>query len=493
MGKPDLRSQLRQLAKLFDYELIDREHSLSFEDARSRIQPRFELLGADEVFVYFYVRTTSWDFSGERTDIHDVLSFFSAMFLRNVGVSARLWDVPNKFSRIPTELYARYLTLDQPRRSMYRLDPQGCQQLSEILAAVRVFDVRCRQLFQWEPNLDPHTEDTFSFNDRATRAWAAKVARVMGDHADGAKVQYNRRKNPHLLYYRNVGRQVSVFRSSVLAKRMGAFVIARQEIERMPAVTGDVFVSNESRNFVSHTTSQRIAGVMKRLEPRRRALCLMLPIDSHIMAVGVEHVLAVRHECGRVFFDSEVERLRDRRLEEDRVFFPGTTFTWAQNIRDERFEELVRDLLAVEPGVHWIRKVGPTREPDEGRDLVCEWTTLLRVGEVVQDEMPPSATRRVIVQCKALRSSVGKSHVQDVHDTVHRHGCTGYFLAVSSQLTVSLTRFMEGLRNSTDLWADWWTRSEIEDRLRRYPEIATRYGDVVRRNDVGTDSTQDAK
>jgi hypothetical protein len=69
--------------------------------------------------------------------------------------------------------------------------------------------------------------------------------------------------------------------------------------------------------------------------------------------------------------------------------------------------------------------------------------------------------------------------VQDVNDTVRNHGCNGYFLVVSSQLTVPLTRFLEGLRNRPEIWADWWTRSEIEDRLRDRPEILARYADVV--------------
>jgi len=65
--------------------------------------------------VYLSVRTTSWEYDGERTDLHDVLSLLWAAALRVHEVaSTQLVTVLNAFSGIKTEIYARLLVLEQP-------------------------------------------------------------------------------------------------------------------------------------------------------------------------------------------------------------------------------------------------------------------------------------------------------------------------------------------------------------------------------------------
>lgn len=67
-----------------------------------------------EAELYLTVRTTSWDFGGERTDLHDVFSLLWAAMLRAREVaSGRLVTVLNGFSGIDSEIYARLIRLDQ--------------------------------------------------------------------------------------------------------------------------------------------------------------------------------------------------------------------------------------------------------------------------------------------------------------------------------------------------------------------------------------------
>jgi hypothetical protein len=75
---------------------------------------------------------------------------------------------------------------------------------------------------------------------------------------------------------------------------------------------------------------------------------------------------------------------------------------------------------------------------------------------------------------------VGKSEVIDIRDTIEHYEAQGYFLAVSSYLTSPLTEHLENLRNRGKYWVDWWTRSEIEEKLRIHPDIAARFPNVVR-------------
>lgn len=473
-----MKSKLEPLAAAFRYKIKDADGRVEFQDENSCICPAFVAAGTDEAFIYFTVRTTSWDFNGERTDIHDALSFFAAITLRALDVSCTLFDIPNDFTGIPTEIYGRYLTVDQPTRSIYKLDEHGIGQLKVLLHGVRFFESNLGTIFEWDPDLERMSEDLYGW-DRATKAWASKVARAAGETLRSTKVMYNFRKNPHWFYYRTIAKSLSVYQSTKLARRMRELVNASEKVRRMPAATGTVYHSGASKNVVPHEAARVAADMLAQLEPRAPEPRLEFPIDSHFMAVGSKHVVAVRCDCSLKVFDREREHVRARRRIEDSVFFPGITFTWASKIDAQLFELLTRDLLAVEPGVQWVRTVGNTREGDEGRDLICEWTTVLSSAEKVQEKKPPMETRRVIVQCKASAKSVGKAKVQDVNDTVRSHGCNGYLLVVSSQLSVPLTRFLEGLRNGPEIWADWWTRSEIEERLRNRPEILARYADVV--------------
>jgi hypothetical protein len=122
---------LQELATDFNYSLIQSGDHLRFEDNRSRVDLCLERTGEDTVFAYFYARTTSWDFGGERTDLNDALSVLAVMFRRFFGVSCSLWDIPHPVGSAPdTEVYARYFTVDQPSGSNYRLDEIGIKQLS---------------------------------------------------------------------------------------------------------------------------------------------------------------------------------------------------------------------------------------------------------------------------------------------------------------------------------------------------------------------------
>jgi hypothetical protein len=87
---------LQKLATDFKYSLIQSGDYFRFEDNRSRVALCLERTGEDTVFAYFYARTTSWDFGGERTDLNDALSVLAVMFLRFFGVSCSLWDIPHR-------------------------------------------------------------------------------------------------------------------------------------------------------------------------------------------------------------------------------------------------------------------------------------------------------------------------------------------------------------------------------------------------------------
>ena len=200
--------------------------------------------------------------------------------------------------------------------------------------------------------------------------------------------------------------------------------------------------------------------------------------DNRVLFLGTEHLVAIFRECGRPEFEMERERVRGRYELESQLLFPPTVFSWATSIPNVSFEAMICELLELEPNVVRVRRAGVTRERDAGRDLLADWVVLPTSTEAVDRSAPPLPVR-VVIQCKASASTVGKGKVQDIRDTVDFHEAAGYFLAVSSEVSGPLIAHLDRLRQRLHWHIDWWTRLEIEQRLRRHPDVLARYPEIV--------------
>ena len=157
---------------------------------------------------------------------------------------------------------------------------------------------------------------------------------------------------------------------------------------------------------------------------------LIIPTESHLIGLGHRSIAAVRTFAGRDSYLDGVDRLRRRCVAEAAFLFDGAICVWAEHIDDSRFERLIEDLLAGEPGVHRVRQVGATREPDDGRDLLADWTIGAdRGGEVVGGEDTALQRRRnVLVQVKVRIRGVGRSDVTNLRDTLEHHDYDGLLI-----------------------------------------------------------------
>lgn len=196
-------------------------------------------------------------------------------------------------------------------------------------------------------------------------------------------------------------------------------------------------------------------------------------------------MVAINCHSGRASFDTEREHVRARFEAEAEILFPPAEFVWEPQIPDEAFEAMICELLELERGVLRTRRSGVTRERDGGRDLIAEWIPPMIAPDVgAYTSTMPREPLTVVVQCKTSVNTVGKGKVQDIRDTVEHHAAKGYFLAVSSQISGPLIAHLESLKRR--MWfVDWWTRLEMEARLRRHPDVADRYRVIVRRIDNG--------
>jgi hypothetical protein len=196
--------------------------------------------------------------------------------------------------------------------------------------------------------------------------------------------------------------------------------------------------------------------------------------------IGDHTILTLPRDAGRHQADLERERLEQRHAWESAFLYEKVLFEWSPVVDGGRFEELAKSLLELEPGASWVRFAGSPFEADQGRDLLLDLATPLLATEAdPSDQTNAHRVRRVVVQCKSDATRVGVSRVTGIGDAIEYHGSTGYLLVVRSGPTAALIERLDRLRAAGSRWIDWWTRDDLENRLRRHPHLLERFSDIV--------------
>lgn len=250
----------------------------------------------------------------------------------------------------------------------------------------------------------------------------------------------------------------------------------------MKGVDATLYRTDQFSNAARTKILERLAWLVKQVDGQSSPL-VIVPTDSHVIAIGSRSIAAVRDNAGRDLFDAEREKLADRRAQEAAWLNEDHICRWAEVIDDGRFEQFVGELLTLERGVHRVRQVGATREPDDGRDFIVDWMTAPDRGGHTRrgpEDDSLSERREVLVQVKVRRSGVGRSDLPGIRDTVEHYQCTGLLLVAFPRVTVPLMNHLAELRRRGKWWVDWWGQTELEERVRRNPEVAGRFLDLVR-------------
>jgi restriction endonuclease len=442
------------------------------------IQPHLEIVQEGIFGLYLSVRTSSWNFSNERTDLHDTLSILFAVFLRVfAGFSSSLWDEENSFTRIPTEIYARYITVDQP--PSIPLDEKDLEVAGSIISGLQFFATYLHSFISWTKALDGSYPE--SANPDEGSAWASPILRVIGLSDANDNAQWMSRVNPTWKHFISVRPSISVVAIPRFCELIRIAILRRPCWEVVPANGRLLFVSELSRNSVSLSSIGKLRRVLRVCEKDTSwHKPVIVPLENRVVGIGSSHVVILNRNCGRKSFERDREDLRRRYANAIAVLFPALHYVWNDSVDDDDFENLILALLKREPQVARVRKAGSSRDRDAGRDLLAEWLTTPLAGEQVPNQRPPFVLRRVVVQCKAYSRPVDKSRVTDIRDLVEHHQATGYFIAVSSKITSGLFDHLDRLRMSGRIWVDWWTRSEIESRLHGQPDLIKRFSHILR-------------
>ena len=435
--------------------------------------------GPNEAELYLKVRTTSWDFDGERTDLHDVLSLLWAATLRSKEVaSVRLVSALNPAHPSGGEIHSRYLLLAQPGR-FEPGSPLNARAQAASLESSAMRDLMA-ELFGTAPHSADHGDP--GYNGSPAREWIVRVRELLGlgiDDGEGRTRSY-----PQWTYFGSHQRGVSVVELGERATCSLRKALAGFSPQKVDGVQATLYRTQHFFNAARLDSVNLLLALIKEVDGAESE-AMIVPIDSHVVAVGRHCVAAVRDRADRELYDAELEQLETRHAHEAAFLCHDVMFEWAQQLDDARFEAFVGDLLLVEPGVARVRQVGDTRERDDGRDFLVDWlTTPDRSNELWQEPKSPiSVFRHVVVQAKIRRGGVGRAHLTGLRDTLEHYRCDGLLVVAYPRVTSQLTTHLEELRRRGQYWVEWWGKTQLEERLRRHPQIAKRYPDVVKLRD----------
>ncbi len=419
-----------------------------------------------------YVRTSSWQFEGERTDIHDVFSLAWASLLRAFGLaSPYLIDEPNEFGP-RGELSGRFIHLQQ---CPWAITVDSFVDARNAMNAWTAFGFHLLDsVFEWS-----RIERVDLLSTRTTTEcmpdWVTPVMRDLGQPDDA---QLNARKHPLWIYFASHKKGVTIVR---MAKRRLTVLKSILAPFRPSTVVGEkalVVFANGIPNAVPKSAISKAKRLLLRIGDSPEEAWL-LPIDSHCIVLGSKTLLAIRANCGREIYERERQLFLNRRKRENGVFFSESFVEWLTPVDPGDLESACVDLLEREPGVLRAKAVGSVNDRDGGRDILIDWL-VPSPHDSESDQRARSQSIRVIAQVKSRSKSVGKRDVQDIRDTLDRYGARGFLLIAYPRVTTAVVDYLEDMREKLGPSTDWWEARQIEERLRRHPDIANRYPNLVR-------------
>lgn len=431
---------------------------------------RFEKHYSGAIVAYFVFRTSSWSYEGDRTDLHDIESLLFSLVCLKRGMSASLWDVDNDFSGVEEELYARYATVVQPSLSVLTDDLVGVESAHSLLLLYKEFqEVITGLVKQSSP------KKSYSWRIFCVDILSQKIADTFGVSPE--KVSGCSRSRPDWLYFQIHGEGISALWSKQVVSIVSPMLEATKDRRLCMEDNGiSFFKTNGTKNSFFDKDIYRVSKILEELSDQPKNIFVA---ESHVFAIAENWIVARRGSFGL-----------DRYLYERKIFsaslfpkidflFDGSRLVWHKDAEPGRFEGLCRELLAREPNVVRARQVSPTNQPDRGRDIIIDYVSYKSADTVVMEGEQPLNIARCLVQCKLTSKTLGIPSGIGPVESMFLGDYEGYFLITNSILSSDHTALLEKIRADGRYLVEWWTKFEVEEKLRTHVDILFRYRDVV--------------
>lgn len=422
------------------------------------------------------VKTTSWDFAGDRTDLHDVFSLVWGAVLRGFGIgSPCLIDDPHP--AVPGEIDACHLLFLQ---CAWKISGSSFGTARKSLNAWSAFAFHLLDdVFNWYRG---------EYNSAIVRQtehpkWAGRIIKYLRNPSD---VFVSSRTFPFWIYFSSQDRGVTVVRLPKVRVSNLRAILTPFAPARTNGENSHVIFANGIPNAIPYKLDKRARKILV-LTDDKCSDVISLPLDNHCLFIGDKTIVALRGEYGREIFEDERKKMMTRRSMENRVFYAESTIEWRTSLKAGDLEDLCLDLIRREPGVVRAKPVGTVYERDGGRDILIDWrvpnahgagTGKGAANDTMKRESKGTRIIRVIAQVKTRSRTIGKRDVQDIRDMLDHHDAEGFLLIAFPRISAALVNHLDKL-GKTKTRAEWWESRDIEERLRRHPDIAKRYPQLV--------------
>lgn len=419
--------------------------------------------------------TSSWEFDGERTDLNDLFAVFWGLYLRCAGISNVALLSERGFA-LETEIGSRAVIPVDWGRAYETWDAEE-QKLLLAKTSVHMHKFIHSLFYEVTNNTKLTQRKPFE-----TPPWLSSVKALFSlGSCDTFELQTRQLPQWTCLTAIDQGLTVAELSeaSSVQLKSLlrGNLMRTFESDHRLS------FQDDQLSNSVDLSVVKKVRDALRCVDQAETKTLLLVPMASHLVGVGRRSLVSIAAECGRATFNDERMMVVERRRREAEFFMNDVQCIWNEDLSDQRFEELIGELLKAERGVVRVRQIGNTREADDGRDYIAEWiaphvSSLLDTKIEISEEML-SESVDVVIQVKIRRRGVSRSDAPGLRDTIEHHNCSGMLFVAFPNVTTTLNDHLQKLRRQGDWWIDWWNKADIEDRLRRNTDIAKRYEDLV--------------
>ncbi len=475
------KNQLDKISRKYFYEPDDQEDRIVLRRKETLLAVPIEL-HENEVIIYLYARTGSWDGDGDRTDMNDIFSFLPALFMRvnEINISCTLLDIEHPIGQgkngsiSEVEVYARYISFTQPYQNGFLpCSKESLNTIEKILDTVTQYEVSLYHFIESSADL----KSKCVYQDLDLHVWAMKLVKVLKENPTSDSILYNMRVNPSWYYFRSKREGVSVVFAPKTAFMLREMISRKTNVHNYHSEGFSFYKTSITLNAFSDSNKSKILSVFEALG-EVLGLVVFVPIENRLIAISEKHIVSLECECDRKIYSFGKEAVIQRRKEEQSILFDGNIYKWAPKIDGSRFEELTRELLIRRHGVIKVKNTSVTNEPDANADLICIWDSPALTDMPQDEKHGPVQRRKIVVQCKGWSKNIGKNDIPSIRDTLDRFEASGMLVVSSKSIARSLFDHMVALRRK-GIWADYWDRAELEDMLDCNPDLVSKYNDIV--------------
>jgi len=428
---------------------------------------------------YFLQRTYDVLYQGDRSDAHVILSLMFTSFLKTIGpgISCHQFDIGHPV--VEDEIWGRYMMPTQGPSFLLGNSTweQVKEKIRELFYMIYAWRKSLWRAMDW-CNCEECSKLNTVGNVREYELPEEIHSTINAIYKKCVRYNYGKRRMPDWSYFYNISNEVTIIKSSKLSKFLLESIKSNsREQKTIKGISGELILDGELKNFVKFRSVKEAKRIITHLKGKKEYDFEMILLENMMISISSPYVVALGRLCGYDDFKAEREAIRKRHNEESKVLFPITSFDWCNDVCPDQFEGMIKALLERESNVNMVRKPAPVNQGDKGRDLLIEWH-VINPG-AISKVSPPTSLIKVVGQCKASNSAVGKDKVRDIRDTVETHNALGYFLAVSTQITSPLTEKLESL-SAKGIWVHWWNREDIELRLSKNEDLIPLFPKVVR-------------